>query len=412
MSKKPLEAGDFRVTMTLAKSYEKTNEGGDTSYFISGLASGTGLDHDGERMAETAIDAFKKAIDEGIVLPNGKWSYVPLRSGHRKEWDDVLGYITKANIDDEYNLWIEAELDDTSTTAMDLYRKLNQGDRPGKPLQLGLSVGGTIKKASHEWNAALSKRVRVIEDISLKEVSVVGQPAYPPSYVEALYKSVNWDELEENMTKDEKVAAANDTPDNETENAEKAQEVKQETTQEAQKTVETTDEKATEKAEAANKEEDANKNIYFSEDAADIRELVKKLQEQIDSLREALGAQKSLEQKVDEMTEKTKEEAKATETKIEKCEDDMTDKIVVGIAAAFEKFKTDVIEPMSKEITTMKASIDEMANEPVDKSLAVRQSKEGEDDAIEKFQKRVQEASAKGGRYNLIAESVRAAMGE
>lgn len=405
MSKKPLEAGDFRVTMTLAKSYEKTNEGGNTSYFISGLASGTGLDHDGERMAETAIDAFKKAIDEGIVLPNGKWSYVPLRSGHRKEWDDVLGYITKANIDDEYNLWIEAELDDTSTTAMDLYRKLNQGDRPGKPLQLGLSVGGTIKRASHEWNASLNKRVRVIEDITLKEVSVVGQPAYPPSYVETLYKSVNWDELEDDMTETEKVAETTDTQETVAENV--TEETKN--TEEAKKATELKQEEK-----PAETEKDINKgNIYFSEDASDIRDLVKKLQEQIDSLREALGTQKSqVEQKVEQMAEKTEKTVEEAETKIEKSEDEMTDKFVAGITAAFEKFKTDVIDPLSTEIATMKKAVDDMANEPVDKSLSVRQSKEGEQDAIQKFEKRVREAHEKGGRYNLIAESVRAAMGE
>lgn len=196
---------DFKITCSIAKAYEK-KDGNIIRRFIGGLASGTEIDLEGERMAESAISAFQKAISEGMTLPDGQWSMIPLRSGHRNEWDDQLGWIVGAEVDKEYNLWIEAELDQENPVAMSLYKKLTKKAEHGKPLKLGLSVGGTVVDAGYELNEQTQEFTKTYYDVNLREVSVVSQPAYPTSYLYALNKSVDWDKLK--SSKDEAMVKA------------------------------------------------------------------------------------------------------------------------------------------------------------------------------------------------------------
>lgn len=185
---------DFKITCSIAKAYEK-GTGEAIKKYISGLASGVQTDLDGERMAESAILAFQKAIKNGIYLSDGQWSLIPLRSGHRSEWDDVLGWVTGAEIDKDHNLWIEAELDVENPVSTALYKKLTRSPEAGKPVKLGLSVGGSVVDAGYEWDDVANKFCKTYYDVELREVSVVSQPAYPTSYLLALNKSVNWDHL-------------------------------------------------------------------------------------------------------------------------------------------------------------------------------------------------------------------------
>lgn len=178
---------EFRILGSITKAYQQ-----DKKLFVSGIASGTKVDREGERMATSAIEAFKRAIDTGIVDHEGNWSMVPLRSGHRHEWDDVLGWIKEAEVDDENNLVIVAELDQDNPQALNLYKKLTRPPEAGKSLRLGFSVGGQVLSAGEEWDEQLGKRVYVYRDVALKETSVTSMPAYAPSYVHALYKSVDW----------------------------------------------------------------------------------------------------------------------------------------------------------------------------------------------------------------------------
>ena len=186
--------GQFHLALPIQKSYSVT-ENGETKMIIAGVASGTSVDLESDRMTDAAISAFQHAIEKGIVDKDGVHSLIPLRTGHRKEWNDVLGYVTKATVDENNNLWIEAELDETSSVARDLFHKLRVGHRPGKPLKLGFSVGGFITKARNEFDTLSKKMVRVIEDVLLDEISVVGSPAYAPSVVDVLHKSTRWEDV-------------------------------------------------------------------------------------------------------------------------------------------------------------------------------------------------------------------------
>ena len=137
---------DFKINLAITKAFARVDkETGQTKRYIGGLASGTNLDLEDERMAESAIMAFRRAIEEGMFLHDGQWSLIPLRSGHREEWDDILGWITKAEVDEFWNLYIEAELDPTNPVATGLYEKLTRPAERGKPLQMGLSVGGKFR---------------------------------------------------------------------------------------------------------------------------------------------------------------------------------------------------------------------------------------------------------------------------
>lgn len=436
----------FRLTMPIEKSYTKEVDGR-TVRFIGGIASGTDLDYDGERMAKSAIEAFVKAIDEGYYLPDGKFTMIPLRSGHRKEWDDILGWISKAEIDNNNNLWIEAELADTSK-AEDLFKQLTGIQKPGRPVQLGFSVGGTIKKAVRIWDDSAKKSIREIQDVQLREISVVGSPAFPTAYVEALYKSVNWDDVpapSQEVTQENTMIAPVDKTEVKEQAAEgplsveqavqlndaegskvPAQEEKdlaeqQGTTVETQESSTAQSESADSSAanvgnaqadsNAGNTEEaakaadpqgsEASKSVYFSEDASTLGELIQKLEAGLAEIRNLMSGDKS---KV-ETTDTTTDVAKAETAKTEDTEKPESDRIVTAVTAALETFKTTVIDPIMADMQTVKSSVEEMGGGAVDKSIAVRTAKEDEQDAVEKFRSKV----AGQRNPNVIGEAVRVA---
>lgn len=379
MNNKPLESEGFKLTMQIAKSYSQ-GEGETAKMYIGGVASGLGVDRQNDRVAVTAVEAFKKAIDEGIVLPNGKWSHLPLRSGHRTEWDDVLGWITKAETDHEHNLWIEAELDETNPIAKSLFEKLQLGDRPGKPLMLGLSVGGKITKASFEWNHELNKKVRVIEGAILKEISVVGWPANPSAYVEALVKSVNWDELE----------ASSETKESSMNELGKA-------------------------ADVETQAEDSEKITKANEVSSVTEETLAKATEQFDNKINSLVDQiATLAKAVEALStskETTQDITKADTTAVDdlaKAVNGIDSKVSTALEAAVSKLTSDVLEPLAKKVEIIGKAVVEIAEQPLDKSFAVRRAKE-QGSALEDFAKNLTEKAKNHGQVDIIGEAVRAA---
>lgn len=440
---------NFKIMMNIATPFQKS-QGDIQRMYIRGLASGGDIDLQDDRMAKSAVEALTKAIDEGTVLPNGTWSLIPLRSGHRMEWDDILGWITKAEIDDDYNLWIEAELDDTNSVARDLFVKLQTGDRPGRPLQLGLSIGGKIKKASFEWNHDVQKRVRVIEDVLLQEISVVGKPANPATYVEALAKSVDWDAIpppkeeillqhaREQRDSVQKEHSMSENVNNATEvndveaaaiaaNAEinnqndRLNNASNSTTTEGESQVAEVTE-ATEPAaevqtpEGSTPETDPNATDTGNEDLAG---QVAKLQEAVTQLQTAISTLTA--NSAQENVAKSEESSPAavvgtTETETEETSEDLSksivsdnDKIIKAVEAAFAKFKVDVIDPLTNDIKVVKSVVEEMGESPMDKSSAVRKAKE-ETDRIQTFQDRLEKAKGGGGHFNPLREAIVASL--
>jgi hypothetical protein len=143
---------------------------------VEGLASTTNVDHDEERMAPEALKAMVDCIDKGGVQ---------LRSEHSKEWDGLLGGITKGWIDDRGQFHIRAELNKDSSKSIDLYRALKNG------AQLGLSIAGIVKRAGLEMAETLGRKVKTFYDVLLKEVSVTNRPSNFDTWLVAKKKNKN-----------------------------------------------------------------------------------------------------------------------------------------------------------------------------------------------------------------------------
>lgn len=422
---KQLHDGEFKLTFKALAS-ETDNQSPfsdeDAPMKIRGLASGMGIDLHNEEMTEAALRAFKQAIQDGVVLPSGEWSLIPLRSGHRNNWDDVLGWLTKAELDGENNLWIEAELDNDSSRARDLYAKLTRPTKPGRIVQLGLSVGGKITKYRDVWNAELSKMVRQLEGVLLDEISVVGAPAYPTAYVTALTKSLERVSKENNDMSDqnEKVTTEDVPMEANPQNVDLQQEVagkvegqdaiaipKQEVVEENvdPSTTARTDPSAnapdSDAAQVATGTEEAAadpQNVNADENKLDtITNVLSELSQAVAELRS---------QRVSEDVNKS-EEAPVVEletpTDVHKALDEDRVKEIVSSVMA------DALGDLIGEIKMVKSAVDEIANTPVDASLAVRKAKEDERlDPIDSFRTRVSEA--KGNSKSIIGQAVRVSL--
>lgn len=395
----------FKISMPLLeKSYDRY-EDGIRRFYVGGLASATNLDLEQERMAETAILAFQRSIEDGLFTSDGRWSQIPLRSGHRGEWDDILGYIVNCSVDESWNLFIEAELDPLNPNAMSLWNKMQRGDQPGRPLELGLSVGGYVVAAGTEWEDSLQTYVKVYYDVALQEVSVVGKPANPLAYVHALSKSVDWNRVkghtvlmteEEVMRKNKDIVAKADETleesvvdkSNETEITEevvdKAEEaVTEEVAKDEQ--VEETDaiEKATDEVEVEEVEKTADAVVesqQVEEEVAKSTDPLELLTSQVAELAKGLTTLSDIVVSLVK-TEEVEEEAQAVEKSVEEEQVVETDAPLEIAEKAVDSVSTETLEKTAtaidllvKSVEILKQRVEELENEPVDKSLAVREA--------------------------------------
>ena len=129
---------------------------------IRGIASTSNVDHDQERFAPKALEKMVNIINQKSV---------PLRVEHSKGQGSVIGDIKKGWLDGRNQFWIEAELDKNNKTASLIYSALKKG------AQLGLSVGGRVKRAVMELSEKTGQAVKTFYDVILDEVSVTPRPA-------------------------------------------------------------------------------------------------------------------------------------------------------------------------------------------------------------------------------------------
>jgi HK97 family phage prohead protease len=149
----------FQFSFQIEKSIAK-EDGNDL--VISGVATTTNVDHDNERMSESAIQSMLKIINE---------QGVPLRWEHGKDSSAVIGKVYRGHVDERNQLGIDAKLDKNHPVALKLYEDMKNGKR------YGLSVGGRIMSASREMAANTGKDVKTFYDVLLDEVSVTDKPA-------------------------------------------------------------------------------------------------------------------------------------------------------------------------------------------------------------------------------------------
>jgi HK97 family phage prohead protease len=145
-------------------------------HYISGYASDSSVDRDGDRMSPKALKSMQEAITAGMNL----------FTDHNHGIWDTIGLITKAENRGGY-LWLEARLEnpEINPKSAALLHKMEIGEK------VGLSIGGDMVGSHWEEDKALGKKVRVIDDVKLYEVSVVGLPSNANAYLlGATYKSL------------------------------------------------------------------------------------------------------------------------------------------------------------------------------------------------------------------------------
>lgn len=181
----------FKLTVPVVEVFKRKDADGEETMVVRGLASSIDVDLEHERMSRSAIDSMLEAIKLGRIDPlTGEWTHIPLQMGHDTEWYLNLGWITKGEVDEHYNLWIEAELDSDSPDAIRLWKQLTRKPKAGKQRKLGLSVGGFVKQVGKEWVETLQKHILVYLRIDLDEITVTSRPANAQTVLGAMTKSL------------------------------------------------------------------------------------------------------------------------------------------------------------------------------------------------------------------------------
>jgi phage head maturation protease len=162
---------DFDLQMPFEKA---TTEDG--RWILKGVAAGTGIDLQNERLAPELVSKFAEQISKAPV---------PFLNWHNE--NDALaemGEVTKAWVTPNFDLGVEVELDQDDYRAQKLWRKLDQGK------QFGMSVAGKVHEYKDEYEKSAG-RVRTYYDATLKEVSLTTKPIYTPSFGTVLKKAAD-----------------------------------------------------------------------------------------------------------------------------------------------------------------------------------------------------------------------------
>lgn len=439
---------DFSFAMNIAKSSTADTD----KMVIRGVASGTLRDKQGDKFSVKGLEAIKKSIEDGIVdQETGEWGHIPLRSGHRTEWEDVLGYVTKSWLDPESNLWIEAELDEDSSKAQELYRKLSKGK-----VKLGLSVRGQVTDYHYDYDPDIQKAGIFFDNLLTKEISVTSQPVYPMSYPIAIAKSLISDPqyqegLEEFMSNIEVSKADKDyasLPGRENEQAEASEVVEQEvvadqdaavvdaeksetdprveaseaiargltgnedtaTEPEEVKVVEAVadagnvetkqapedDYVALPNTESTPQEASQQENSDAVADPAqndDLAEKLATLQVAFDELKALVanqGTQEAKKAESEPVVEETPVEVTKADSSSQLSPEALQAQIVSAVKATFEELG---IVKALKDVEVMKGAVEEMSGQPVDRSISVQKAKDSEDenDPLIRYKKLVEQ---------------------
>lgn len=130
---------------------------------LSGIASTTSIDRDGERMSDQALR---------MMVDDIKAKGINLFGNHEHGWENILGGIDKAELNTQKQVVIGINPNKANP-------KYNQfiGTMSTPGVTLGLSVGGTVKGDKWEFDKALGKKVHVLDKVEIYEVSVVGIPS-------------------------------------------------------------------------------------------------------------------------------------------------------------------------------------------------------------------------------------------
>ncbi len=178
---------DFRFHTGQVEIFTKQDELGNEMRFLRGVASDDKIDRHGERFSKNALARMAETAKANLTL----------FGDHFHSWENTLGRAVEAavNPQGQFEVVFQLENEEAQPKIRQLWAKLM-----GKT-KLALSVGGRILKTFIE--DAGGQQVRVLDDIELLEVSIVGIPANPRTWVEAIVKSM--EEPGEKQNREEKM---------------------------------------------------------------------------------------------------------------------------------------------------------------------------------------------------------------
>lgn len=168
---------DFRFHATI-KAYTEKDEAGNEIRFIRGVASDDQIDRQGERFSTRAVQRMVETAKQNLTL----------FGDHNHSWENTLGHIVDAKFNNgAFEVICQLESEEAQPKIKQLWAKLKSKTR------LAFSIGGRVLKViAEEVNG---QTVRVLDDLELLEISVVGIPANPRTWLEAIVKSLEGQEI-------------------------------------------------------------------------------------------------------------------------------------------------------------------------------------------------------------------------
>lgn len=163
---------DFKITIPLEKA-----ESSDDRWIIRGVAAGIDVDKEGHVIPPEGIQKLAEQIAS---------SRIPFRNQHNKEsiMED-LGWVVKAEIDPDWKLWVDVELDKDNPGAQYIWNKLGQNKQFGMSV-LGKSIG--YYQGLHKESG---QRVVFHPFPLLEEISATTRPIYTPSLGTVIKKAMD-----------------------------------------------------------------------------------------------------------------------------------------------------------------------------------------------------------------------------
>ena len=171
---------------------QKADDHGRKRMYLAGVSSGLDVDAHGERMTEKAINSFMAQANQGEIL------LYPDIHGIQASQD--IGKLVKAEVlgngdwYTEYRLYDEFDdVDDISTQkAKKIWKQMNGLPPYDRPMQKGFSIEGFIPDGGIIGGVDKGGYVeqKVIDDVELEGVVLVGKPAYQTGIANAVYKAL------------------------------------------------------------------------------------------------------------------------------------------------------------------------------------------------------------------------------
>jgi hypothetical protein len=166
---------DFKYFLKLQKV---TNENGKT--YLHGIASGTDIDRDGEKMSPSVIQKFVNEIKS-----NG----LPLTNSHPRAGDVLgdMGKVVDGSMleDGKDSMFIKAEADLENPAMQYVLKQYSKGKKYGFSIEGSLGEDGVVAT----WDDKAQKVVREYVDIKPKAISITTEPSYMGSFMDVISKA-------------------------------------------------------------------------------------------------------------------------------------------------------------------------------------------------------------------------------